>query len=353
MHDFHIWTFTGNSIGAGDIDKIYAGIQPSATTGITEYLNRATNEGSGTTADDRTANNRDGTITGGVTHKNETTTLLPFASTYKTVEDVPIYAGILSQVDRVIKPGQEVHKLDILGLQTILNYKLYLYSGSTSFTRTADPAVMIKEILDFYPDYFYYDGSSIPNYGTTLSIQFDNVRCFDAIKTILDTTGRSIQRDADGLVTFFNQSASPTADHVLDFRKDIVEITKKEDRTEVVNSVKVKRASGTVTASDAASQALYGVLEAYVDASKLNNSTTANAFASAYIVKYKNPKAKIAIEVNSNYDIGSIKPGNAIKLQGDPTSIGTRYIDKLEFTPSSLKIWLDDLDSLEKSLASL
>jgi len=261
IRDFHIWKFTGNSIGVGDIDKIYAGIQPTATTGIAEYLNRKTAEGSGTTAEDSTVNNRDGTHTGGITHQNETTTLLPFASTYKEVEDVPIYAGIVSLIDRIIKPGAELHKLDVLGLQTIFNYKLYLYSGSTSFTRTADPAVMLKEIIDFYPDYFYYTGGSIPNFGTTLAIQFDNVTCMEAIKKILEATGWYIQRDATGLVTFFERDASPTATHVLDFRRDIVEITKKEDWTTVVNSVKVKRSGGTVTANDAGSQATYGVLE--------------------------------------------------------------------------------------------
>lgn len=174
---------------------------------------------------------------------------------------MPIYAGIVSLIDRIIKPGAELHKLDVLGLQTIFNYKFYLYSGSTSFTRTADPAVMLKEIIDFYPDYFYYTGGSIPNFGTTLAIQFDNVTCMEAIKKILEATGRYIQRDATGLVTFFERDASPTATHVLDFRRDIVEITKKEDWTTVVNSVKVKRSGGTVTASDAGSQATYGVLE--------------------------------------------------------------------------------------------
>lgn len=212
---------------------------------------------------------------------------------------------------------------------------------------------MLKEILDFYPDYFYYDGSSIPNFGTTLAIEFVNVSCWEAISKIVETTGRYIQRDADGKVWFFDQVASPTADHVLNFRRDITEITKKEDWTEVVNSVKVTWSGGTVTASDATSQTLYGVLEGYVNNTSLKDVTTANTYASAYIVKYKNPTPKIAIEVNNNYDIGTIKAGDAIKIQGDPTSIGTRYIDKLEFTPSSLKIWLDELDSLEKSLASL
>lgn len=88
---------------------------------------------------------------------------------------------------------QEYHLVKCYGLQTIMNSTLYEYTALTEFTRTADPSVILKEILDLFPAHFSYTGATIPLYGATVSMDFANESCTSAVKKILEVTGWTIR----------------------------------------------------------------------------------------------------------------------------------------------------------------
>lgn len=354
MRDFHIRKFTWTTVVASDISDTFYGRTPTETVWITEYLNWWTDEWSWTNANDKTVNNRDGTLTWGVTHVNETTSLLPFSNYYKSVVDVPIYTGVVNEVRRVIEERSDYHIVGCLWLQVILNHKLYEYLGSTTFTRTADPSVILKEIIDLYPDtHLTYTVWSIPLYWTTVSITFTKSTCFDAVKQLTSVTGWYVRFDADWMVYFFEQVASPTEDHVLRLGYEINSILKVDDSTEIVNDLILAYNWGTTTATDATSITSYWTREKYISDTTLSNLATADEYASAYIAKYKDPKQNIEINVNNRYAISSIKAWQVVKVLWDPIGIGTKYIQKIAFNTDQIKIRLYENESIEKSLAKL
>jgi len=268
---------------------------------------------------------------------------------YKSVADTPIYAGVVVEVHRVIKERWTYHVVDCLGIQTVLNTLLYEYSASTSFTRTADASDILKEILDLFPDYFSYTGWSIPAYWTSVQIEFDNVSCLTAVKKIIDVTGRWVRYDGDWVVYFFERTVT-TTDHVLNYKDHLKSIVHREDSTDIVNDLTVSYDWGVVTASDATSQTTYGVRQGYITSSDIKDSTTADEYADTYIAEHKDPKPKIELTVNPTYDFATLKAGQTVRIQWDPTGIGTKYIEKIAFTGEQCTLWLYESESLEGSL---
>lgn len=275
-------------------------------------------------------------------------------NTKQVVTDYTIYSWFVYEVSRKIFPTEEYHIVEALGIQTILNTKIYTYSAATSFTRTVDASTIITEILDEFSTYFSYTGSTIPTYWTTVSIEFDNVTCREALQKVIDTTWRYLRFDPDWVVYFFEIQASPTKDFDLSLGNTISRIDYTEESDKLYNDVTVEYTWwSTVNATDATSISTYWTREKYITNGDLKDSTTATEYANAYLSFYKDPVQKIQVMVSRKYDIESIRPWMVVDILWDPLWIWKQYIQKVDFSPDECKIRLTDYDSLWKSLQVL
>jgi hypothetical protein len=114
-----------------------------------------------------------------------------------------------------------------------------------------------------------------------------------------------------------------------------------------VNQIFLKYSTSTTTASDATSITSNGLREVYIDSSsKITDPTTAGNTATWYISKNKDPVRKITVEINSKYDIESIRAGHFVTIQNLEYQIVSLQVKKLEYNMDKIKLELEDFYSI-------
>jgi len=129
------------------------------------------------------------------------------------------------------------------------------------------------------------------------------------------------------------QNISATADHTLKIIKHIDEIDGNKTIEGMVNRVYFWNEKGPVdprylklTGDDATSQGNYDTIAEYITDSKVTNSTAAGLLVNSRLYDKKDPKVKIRVKLNSEYDLSSIEPGDTVKilnLKNNPFKIGS------------------------------
>ena len=275
---------------------------------------------------------------------------------YVSVQDQPIYSWIVIEISHNILSNWESHNIEVIGIQSYLNYVLYTNWSSNSFTKNADPSDILKEIIDLVP-YLSYTGSSIETYWSSLSIEFDNLSCMESVKQVIDTTGRLISYDADWVVYFYEEEASPTPDHKFALGREIVEVNDSLKSHELYNSIILHHKNAWAwhdhLYEDLTSQSTYWVREKYIEKLSIENEDTADIFASAYFSRYAYPIQELSVSISNKYDISSVKVGDTVKINWYYNATKVYYIYKLDFTPSIIRLQLNEKQSLEKTLLSL
>lgn len=89
-----------------------------------------------------------------------------------------------------------------------------------------------------------------------------------------------------------------------------------------------------------------------MDLSTRYGSSSASALLDAtnYVNENKDAKRKISIEINSLYDIESIKAGDFITVQNFDYSISFLQVAKLEYNMDRIKVDLEDYSSFTSEL---
>lgn len=127
-------------------------------------------------------------------------------------------------------------------------------------------------------------------------------------------------------------------------------ITVEENLEKLVNTYTLTYTGGATTATDAASQAAYGIREYKETKTEITNGTTATNTANAYIAANKEPTRRITLTINSQYDFESIKPGDLVTVRNFDYPISTLQISKIEYNPDNMKIELEDILSFAKEV---
>lgn len=119
----------------------------------------------------------------------------------------------------------------------------------------------------------------------------------------------------------------------------------------MANRFMVKWSGGVATANDATSQSANGIREAYEDkASEITDVTTANTRASSQLAKNKDVRRKVTVQVNDNYDIETMKPGDLVTVRNSDYTITALQINKIEYNTDYIKVELEDINSFTSEL---
>lgn len=173
----------------------------------------------------------------------------------------------------------------------------------------------------------------------SFDMRFFNLKHLDALRE----SAKYLARYKDGGYWFYwrintvgelvLKNLSTTADHKFVIGKHITNISGQKSIEDVINRVYFWNEKGTVdpdylkmTADDSASQNDYDIKAEYLTDSSITNSSAASLLTESRVYDKKDPKVKIEISLNGEYDLSSIEPGQTCQifnLKNNPFKIGT------------------------------
>ncbi len=276
---------------------------------------------------------------------------------YQIDDDNPtgqlIYTGHISKYTPFVDGRQQGVELALLGLGTLLQRAFYKNGAAFQVSHSADDVAQVfKDVIDHFNTVYSgslvaYDASSIDTTGNTFTYEFDRAKHREALIKAFEFAPVDWfwRIDADGKIYLEEKAASAT--HAFTIGKDVVSIKAPKTAENLVNGYLLKTG---ITGSEeqyfenSASKTNYGVREATEEDTEIADTTTANAKGNAFIAENKDPKIAPTIEVNSNYDIFSIKPGHTCRVQNldkDGNPLGENMlIVKVSYTPEKAKLTL-------------
>ena len=182
-----------------------------------------------------------------------------------------------------------------------------------------------------------YDNNSIDSYGSTVYLEFNEVKCWDALKSVLNGLSYYLFVGADGKVYF--KPRPQTATHLLTYEKDITALTIPEDYEQVANAVRAAYSYVwgshtwiTDVAVDNDSITKYGRKEIIISNEALYWETAAELYRDSYLANNKDWKQNISLTVNSLYPIENIHPGDTIKIRNLGLDIDNLQISQISYT---------------------
>lgn len=148
-----------------------------------------------------------------------------------------IYTGFVGNIVRTAEKGTEYVELRAVGVASVFSWLFYKSGANYSFSKTDDPANIVKEITDTvmvqYPGLVTYDTGSVINYGSSLTVSYAYEKCIDSMKKTVALTDYFWTVDGTGKLHFKPKSSTTT--HYLTFGKDIDSLEIEENAEKAVN----------------------------------------------------------------------------------------------------------------------
>lgn len=281
-----------------------------------------------------------------------------FVSDNTGVNDLLIYTWWLSKVSRVFSNNKENIQAIFLSIYSLMeDVILKNGSGDVTFSKTGDPADILKFIIDYftsiYPGILSYNASSIDSYGSSITIEFDGITCGQAVQNLVNDLNYYVYVWADGVVNFHDTPGSAT--HKLTYEKDVTALTVPEDREQIVNKVTVWYKDGTDyvytdTATDATSIINYWVKEVLLSRQDLESQTSAELYRDQYLQQYKDLRENISITINTLYPIESIHPGDTVKVRNLDLNIVNLQVSKVTYKYEQVQLQLEYYKTLAQEI---
>lgn len=273
--------------------------------------------------------------------------------------DLLIYTGQISQIQRLFSNNKENIRIVCLSLRSLLwNVVLRNWSGDPKFSKTWDPANILKFIIDYfwsvYPWLLSYTNESIETYWTTITIEFDKISCQKAIKNLVNWLQYHLFIGADWIVKY--KSNPQTATHLLTYWKDITKLTIPLNTEKIQNVVQVAYKDEndveqyTTIWQDATSVWKYLQKEVVVARDDLKNSTSADLYRDEYLEKNKDAIQNISLSVNSLYDIENLHPWDSIKIRNLWINIENAIIQNVRYQYEEATLSLEYYTTIGKQI---
>lgn len=267
-------------------------------------------------------------------------------NTWRT--DLLIYTWYISQIKRLFSNNSENIQAIFLSIYSLLDDVILRKNWDSTFSRTADPSVIVKEIIDYfstiYPWILSYTNDSIQTYWKTITIRFEWISCQKALKNLVNWLNYYLFVGADWVV---NYKAKPaTATHAFTYWKDVVALTIPENFEKISNAVQVIYeiswvSNETTIAEDSTSINKYWYKETLIKRSDLEDLTSAEEYRDDYLSENKDPKNDITITINTLYDIENVHPWETIKIRNIWLNIDNLQIKNIKYKYEEITLTLE------------
>lgn len=260
-----------------------------------------------------------------------------------------LFTGFITQIEHELRGSEEFMQLSVMGLSALLGLALYKDGAAFDVAQTGvDPSAIATDIITAanagIGTSWLSTGSNIDTVGTNVSYTFKKLRWLEAMQKALEFAGGNFFWfiGADGELYF--KELPSTATHKFNILKHVNSIRVVNTSEEIINeSTVLHSGSGTKTASDASSITTYFKRDEYQEDTDMN-AAAGQQFVDGKVADNKDPKIKVSVEINSSFDIESIRPGETCKFYGTKTGstvLGSNMIIKsVEYDETTVKLTL-------------
>lgn len=279
-----------------------------------------------------------------------------------------IFTGYLTKYIPTLTKDQDLVEVTCLGLASLMSESLwgtqptFLNSYSSTAPETIAQAI-IDDVNTIFGTWISYETSG-PNQtifatSKTISYDFEELTHLEAMEKLLELTGEDWYWHIDGQGNFHFREKSSTADHEFQVGTDIQRLAIDTNIEALKNDITLEYNGGTVNKSDSTSITAYKRRKVKFDDQKITTGTggLGEDFVDQKIAELKNPKYETVLEINSQYDIESIRAGQTCKVKG--VKIGSTILDDnmqivgFRYTPDVITLDLDEFKSFAREISKL
>jgi len=213
-------------------------------------------------------------------------------------------------------------------------------SGTYTFTQNQDPADTVKDIVDFVNaeyDYFSYDTESIKDFGQSVSIDFENDNCLQAVQKVVEATDFTFFIDRDGKVHFRGKEDFDLKNLTIGLNVEQISLT--EENEDRVNALLLEYAGGTKEYDESGTEKLRQV---YLKRD-ITDETSADIFANSFF-EDKNKTNKETVVILRGYQ-EEIQAGDRITVKNFGFDLSDLQIKKLSYKEEEITLYLEKFNS--------
>lgn len=271
----------------------------------------------------------------------------------KSTTNLLIYSWRLSQIQRQYSNQKENITVVFLSLWALLDTVILRNSGDPTFSKTGDPANIVKFIIDYFNTVYSwiltYSNDSIQTYWSSITIQFEWISCQKALKNLVNWLSYYLFIGADGVVQY--KPTPSTATHLLTYERNINALTIPENNEEIANVVQLiykidDTEYETEIVSDATSVSKYGSREILLKRQDLKDETSAETYRDNYLNENKDLKQNIQVDVNTLYSIETLHPWQTVKIANLWLNIVNAQIQNVSYTYEHATLTLEYYTSI-------
>lgn len=264
-----------------------------------------------------------------------------------------LYTWFVVWIKRKFTKNMNNTEYSLVWIGSIFTQKLYEVWWSYIFAKNAEPKDIIEEIISKVNanHNLFTHVWTIATYWSNILVNYDNVDCFSAINTVIDTTGRKRHIDSKGVFRCWTDTQFTT--HLFKLQEDIEEVTINEDWTNLVNDMILKTSSWTYSWNDATSQTLYWIRQKYINNSSLDNWPTVTARQSTYFEDNADTKAKMTLVFNrKNSTIDTVIPWDIINIQNTNDDLRNLKVSAIKWDIEKVTVEIKLIENYTQILQS-
>lgn len=231
-----------------------------------------------------------------------------------------LYTGFITRVEHVLRGSSEFMNVSTLALGSLTSLALYKDGSSFDVVKTSvDPAVIATDIVTKANTQiggsWLSSGSNVVNVGTTVSYIYEKSYWFEALNETLSFTGGNYYWyiDESGELYFKPYGGSP--DHKFNITKNVNEIIVENNAELITNESSVFNGTDTYSQTDATSITNYFKRDEWKNDENLD-AVTAGQYVNGRVANNKDSKIQVLVEINTSYDLESIRPGQTCSFFG-------------------------------------
>lgn len=263
-----------------------------------------------------------------------------------------MYTWMITKITWNITSWKETLTINLLWLWSLLTFIYFKNGWSYAFSLNQEPALTLKAIIDYFNTVYTWVWlnytTNIDNYWSSVNQAFNYNKCNDSINNIVNATNFWWNIRSNGELYF--KLKPTTATHILTVWKDIDNLQIEQDSEKITNKSIIFYNWWNTSQIDWTSQTSFWVRELKEDRTNLNDLTSANTYATNFILKNKDYKKKTSIIVNNSFDIEKIEIWDTISVVNTSLSLINLQIVKIQYSINKIQIELDEFSSFAKEI---
>lgn len=277
-----------------------------------------------------------------------------FIELYVFSENYPdwklIYKWFINELKREYNSTGEYIELTCIWLASLLSFIYYVRDWGVKFDRNTFLYTFINTWVDISNTYFNFFSTDIElDRKLRYNIEFDKSTILQSLLKLSEISGFKFYIWPTWSIKILNKN---TKHHYLKVGETVSSISTTDDTSKIKNYYNVSFWDkwDYFEKLDQKSIDIYWYRPFYESDSSIKDVDTARSKAFAFLKDKLESVKKTVVEVNDNYNIEDIEPGDYITVLNFKSEIVNKKVVKVDYSGSLVKLHLDDYMSLWKEI---